>query len=741
MNRSIVPFIHHLVRKCDDHMKASGVHEEDTDCQWSDRLDDNKALQMLDQLDDNICMKNHSKTMSMSSKTSIKSNGSEERYSTKSLKSGNNWDQTQTRLLPIKDTYCWDCHKNGVDFSCKACLRSYHQKCSSLKRLLSQSVVDSKLCPECTDIMGAEEGTNPSGCMQWLNGNVEELSELLRYTIETVRAADKKNSFYDPVSATLYPEYRNLIVNPMDLSLIETNIHNKLYASTNSFLADIKWVYHNCIVFNSGVNQPLISEVKNILRVAKQECEEIEICPDCYRNYYTMEEDNYFAAVCRRPHAIVWAKLKGHPYWPAKVVRYNELRHEVDVRFFGTHDKDKHRLKTLLSRHQLLNHFYDKLYHNCIQMNGNRRRSPRKQTNSKLRSTQTQLLSQIRMISECDKSAKVCLPRHPSLDTPVHRLFKEKSTQYQVTDCLSQHIPKEHIKELVECNGITDNGCHHKPDDKSAKCIDIDINEASDGESTPRLDVTVECSNQLMNTKSVGASDAIIHETNGVDNKMSPKDLKCKAIKSFVCSYCDKGYKIKKNLNKHITRTHKYITSESIKTDDMTPNVPELPEVTETKPQIAAKMETTIACQWPNCGLTLTNRTQFLRHQTIHSVSRKVCTQCGLRFDDSELLRQHMMYHSNQSVNQFEMKAFKSQMPLNGNHMNHSNGMDYTYGWDSSQSIPQTHPINDHSEHNTANNRAVLLFCHFPNCHYKTSNCHHLEVHQKRAHDTVYMSL
>ncbi|CAG2169318.1 unnamed protein product [Oppiella nova] len=403
--------------------------------------------------------------------------------------------------------------------------------------------------------------------------------------------------------------------------------------------------------------------------------------------------------------------------------------------------QDKHRLKTLLSRHQLLNHFYDKLYHNCIQINGNRRRSHRKQTNSKLRSTQTQLLSQIRMISECDKSAKVCLPRHPSLDTPVHRLFKEKSTQYEVTDCLSQHIPKEHHKELVECNGITGNGCHYKPDDKSAKCIDIDISEASDGESTPRLDMTVECSNQLMDTKSVGASDAIIDETNGVDKKMSPKDLKCKAIKSFVCSYCDKGYKIKKNLDKHITRTHKYITSESIKTDDMTPNVPELPEVTETKPQIKAKMETTIACQWPDCGLTFTNRTQFLRHQAIHSESRKACTECGLRFDDSELLRQHMMYHSNQSLNQFEMKAFKSQMPLNGNHMNHSNGMDYTYGWDSSRSVPQTHPMNDHSEHNTANNRAVLLFCDFPNCHYKTSNCHHLEVHQKRAHDTVYMSL
>ncbi|CAG2109326.1 unnamed protein product, partial [Medioppia subpectinata] len=220
---------------------------------------------------------------------------------------------------------------------CKACLRSYHQKCSSLKR--SPSAVDNRLCPECTDIMKAEEETNRSGCMQWLNGNVDDLSELLKYTIETVRAADKNCSFYEPVSTQLYPEYRNLIVNPMDLSQVDSNIKNKTYASTNSFLADIKWIFHNCIVFNSGVNNALISEVKNILRVAKQECEEIEICPDCYYNYYTMEEDNYFSAVCRRPHAIVWAKLKGHPYWPAKVIRYNEVRNEVDVRFFGTHDK------------------------------------------------------------------------------------------------------------------------------------------------------------------------------------------------------------------------------------------------------------------------------------------------------------------------------------------------------------------------------------------------------------------
>jgi len=52
-----------------------------------------------------------------------------------------------------------------------------------------------------------------------------------------------------------------------------------------------------------------------------------------------MEEIDYFAAICRKPHSIVWAKLSGHPYWPAKVVRYDQHKNMIDVRFFGTHDK------------------------------------------------------------------------------------------------------------------------------------------------------------------------------------------------------------------------------------------------------------------------------------------------------------------------------------------------------------------------------------------------------------------
>lgn len=37
----------------------------------------------------------------------------------------------------------------------------------------------------------------------------------------------------------------------MDLSLLESNVRAKLYGSTDAFMADAKWIQHNCIVFNT----------------------------------------------------------------------------------------------------------------------------------------------------------------------------------------------------------------------------------------------------------------------------------------------------------------------------------------------------------------------------------------------------------------------------------------------------------------------------------------------------------
>lgn len=64
---------------------------------------------------------------------------------------------------------------------------------------------------------------------------------------------------------------------------------------------------------------------------------EIENCPSCYLNANT-KKHTWFIEVCPRPHLLVWAKLKGFPYWPAKVMSINTSG-MADVRFFGAHDR------------------------------------------------------------------------------------------------------------------------------------------------------------------------------------------------------------------------------------------------------------------------------------------------------------------------------------------------------------------------------------------------------------------
>lgn len=46
---------------------------------------------------------------------------------------------------------------------------------------------------------------------------------------------------------------------------------------------------------------------------------ELRNCSDCYKHSNEKGFAKWFALPCREPHALVWAKQKGYPYWPAKV--------------------------------------------------------------------------------------------------------------------------------------------------------------------------------------------------------------------------------------------------------------------------------------------------------------------------------------------------------------------------------------------------------------------------------------
>ncbi|KAM7005541.1 MYND-type zinc finger-containing chromatin reader ZMYND8 isoform 7-T9 [Tautogolabrus adspersus] len=146
---------------------------------------------------------------------------------------------------------------------------------------------------------------------------------------------DQTEPFQKPVSLEQHPDYAEYIFHPMDLCTLEKNIKKKMYGCTEAFLADAKWILHNCIIYNGG-NHKLTATAKVIVKICEHEMNEIEVCPECYLSA-CQKRDNWFCEPCSNPHPLVWAKLKGFPFWPAKALRDKDG--QVDARFFGQHDR------------------------------------------------------------------------------------------------------------------------------------------------------------------------------------------------------------------------------------------------------------------------------------------------------------------------------------------------------------------------------------------------------------------
>ncbi|XP_060813477.1 MYND-type zinc finger-containing chromatin reader ZMYND8 isoform X1 [Bombus pascuorum] len=248
--------------------------------------------------------------------------------------------RNKRRKRNINDKFCWRCHKESVEAHCSACPRSWHRKCIGMQ----QSIIQNWICGECAAILQAENAETRSTAMAQLS--VDQLCLLLKHVVDIMREYPGSEPFWKPVELSEAPNYLDYVVKPMDLSLLESNVRAKLYGSTDAFMADAKWIQHNCIVFNTcgGVytdTSKLTNAAKQIIKLARQEVSEIEACPDCYAHGRNLPRPQpaWFIEPCRRPHPLVWAKLKGFPFWPAKAMPRINSQGFIDVRFFGEHDR------------------------------------------------------------------------------------------------------------------------------------------------------------------------------------------------------------------------------------------------------------------------------------------------------------------------------------------------------------------------------------------------------------------
>ncbi|XP_068086019.1 zinc finger MYND domain-containing protein 11 isoform X2 [Anabrus simplex] len=262
---------------------------------------------------------------------------------------------TDTVVKDHHDWYCFECHRGGDVISCTSCHRVYHLACITKEELPEDDVKKKYVCNVCK-MRDEKENTFKIKRRQLnhlLGFTCVRLKERLPATI-TDRQVPSKSSYISDRSVSLAQSQLTqrrsdikwvtddgdkwrvsyLIYRPMDLRSMEIKAANNKYRCLGEFQADAQTIVHNVVIYH-GVHSTLADMARQMLRDCIYDLQEIQQCRDCYRVSNEKKDKHWFCQPCRPPHQLVYAKQKGFPYWPAKVIKIDG--DQYDVRFFGGH--------------------------------------------------------------------------------------------------------------------------------------------------------------------------------------------------------------------------------------------------------------------------------------------------------------------------------------------------------------------------------------------------------------------
>ncbi|KAM9349575.1 zinc finger MYND domain-containing protein 11 isoform 1-T1 [Symphorus nematophorus] len=213
------------------------------------------------------------------------------------------------------DWYCFECHLPGDVLTCDNCFRVYHLKC------LSEDFKprDGGSHWQCVVCRGSKKK----------NLNKQEMSKYLRFIVQRMkeRAVDLNKKGKD----TKHPMFKRLIHTALDVSNIQENLSEGKYKSFEEFKADAQLIVHNTAILY-GVHSDQAEIARLLFSDTCHELNELLLCKNCFY-LSNARPDNWFCYPCSPSHDLVWAKMKGFGYWPAKVLQRED--NQVDVRFFG----------------------------------------------------------------------------------------------------------------------------------------------------------------------------------------------------------------------------------------------------------------------------------------------------------------------------------------------------------------------------------------------------------------------
>ncbi|KAG5268550.1 hypothetical protein AALO_G00213800 [Alosa alosa] len=213
------------------------------------------------------------------------------------------------------DWYCFECHLPGEVMECDGCFRVYHMRCLSEEHRPRDSSAHWQ-CVVC-------RGSKKKNCSK------HEMITYLQFIVGRMkeRAVDLNKKGKD----TKQPMYRRLIHTQMEVENVQENITEGKYKNFEEFKADAQLIVHNtAILFGGHSDQTEIARM--LYNDTCHELNELLLCKNCFY-LSNARPDNWFCYPCTPTHELVWARMKGFGYWPAKVMQKDG--NQVDVRFFG----------------------------------------------------------------------------------------------------------------------------------------------------------------------------------------------------------------------------------------------------------------------------------------------------------------------------------------------------------------------------------------------------------------------
>ncbi|XP_053294256.1 zinc finger MYND domain-containing protein 11 isoform X5 [Pleuronectes platessa] len=213
------------------------------------------------------------------------------------------------------DWYCFECHLPGDILTCDNCFRVYHLKCLSDEC----KPRDGGSHWQCVACRGSKKK----------NLNKQDMCKYLRFIVQRMkeRAVDLNKKGKD----IKHPMYRRLIHTALDVSNIQENLSEGKYKNFDEFKADAQLIVHNTSILY-GVHSDQAEIARLLFSDTCHELNELLLCKNCFY-LSNARPDNWFCYPCSPSHDLVWAKMKGFGYWPAKVLQRED--NQVDVRFFG----------------------------------------------------------------------------------------------------------------------------------------------------------------------------------------------------------------------------------------------------------------------------------------------------------------------------------------------------------------------------------------------------------------------